>query len=63
MTYDASNRKDIRRAEKEARAQEVERINYLCAAMTTRQGRHWFHDLLWFCGFFRGEVSFVTKQY
>lgn len=62
MTYDASNRKDIRRAEKEAHAQEVARIDYLKAAMSVAQGRHWFHDLLEFCGCFRGECAFETNR-
>jgi hypothetical protein len=62
VTYDASNRKDIRRAEKDARALEVERINYLQAAMSVAQGRAWFYDLLEFCGCFRGECVFETNR-
>lgn len=52
MTYDASNRKDIRRAEKAARIAEAERINYLKAAMSTAAGRNWFCDLLEACHLF-----------
>lgn len=52
MTYDASNRKDIRRAEKEARALEIAKLDYLKAAMTVPQGRQWFHDLLEACHLF-----------
>jgi hypothetical protein len=52
MTYDASNRKDIRRAEKESRLAEVQRLDYLRAAMSVTQGRAWFHDLLEACHLF-----------
>lgn len=52
MTYDASNRKDVRRAEKAADIAERNRINYLIAAMGTLQGRVWFHDLLTACHIF-----------
>lgn len=52
MTYDASNRKDIRRAEKAAKVAEDLRLAYLKAAMTTSQGRQWFHDLLERCHIF-----------
>ena len=47
--YDASDRKSIRRAEKAARQDEIARIEYLRAAMSTWQGRAWFYDLLAFC--------------
>lgn len=47
--YDASNRKDIRRAEKDARLAEVARLDYLKAAMSTWQGRAWFYDFLEQC--------------
>lgn len=50
--YDASNRKDIRLAEKDARVAEAERVAYLKAAMTVVQGRRWFHDLLESCHLF-----------
>jgi hypothetical protein len=46
--YDASSRKDIRKAERASRAAEVARIDYLKAAMSVPQGRAWFHDLLVF---------------
>lgn len=51
--YDASNRKDIRRAEKLARAAELARVEFIRAAMSTLQGRAWFHHLLSFCNIFR----------
>lgn len=47
--YDASSRKDIRKAEKAAAAADRDRVNYLVAAMGTVQGRVWFYDLLAFC--------------
>ncbi len=50
--YDASNRKDIRRAEKEARQAEISRLDYLRSAMSTASGRAWFHDLLEACHLF-----------
>lgn len=50
--YDASSRKDVRRAEKLSRQHEVARIEYLQAAMSMPQGRAWFHDLLVFCHIF-----------
>lgn len=50
--YDASNRKDIRRAEKEARQAEISRIDYLKYAMSVPIGRAWFHDFLEACHLF-----------
>lgn len=50
--YDASNRKDIRRAEKEARQLEISRLDYLKSAMSIPQGRAWFHDFLEACHLF-----------
>lgn len=47
--YDASNRKDIRRAEKEAQAAEIRALDYLKAAMSVPQGRAWFYELLEGC--------------
>lgn len=55
--YDASNRKDIRRAEKDARLAERERLDYLKAAMSVPQGRAWFHDLLEFCHLFNDPFT------
>lgn len=50
--YDASNRRDIRKAEKEARQAEISRLDYLKAAMAVPQGRAWFHDFLEACHLF-----------
>ena len=52
MPYNASSRKDIRRAEKEAVIDETMRIDFLRAAMSTTQGRAFFHDFLEFCHLF-----------
>lgn len=50
--YNASNRKDIRAAEKEAHDREVAKLDYLKAAMSVPQGRQWFHDFLEACHIF-----------
>lgn len=52
MPYDASNRKDIRRAEKDAKLDETLRIDFLRAAMSTSQGRAYFYSELEFCHLF-----------
>jgi len=44
--YDASNRKDIREAEKAAARIERDRIEFLTAALSTVQGRTWFYHFL-----------------
>jgi hypothetical protein len=51
----ASQRKDIRRAEKFAEEQETKRINFIVAAMSTEAGRAWFHDILSLCHVFRSD--------
>jgi hypothetical protein len=55
--YDASNRKDIRRAEKRAAIAERARINFLCAAMSRPEGRAWYHDFLESCHLFSDPFS------
>ena len=52
MSYNATNTKDIRRAEKDALIDETMRIDFLRAAMSTAQGRAFFHDFLEFCHLF-----------
>ena len=49
MPYDASNRKQIRVAEKAARRVELDRVEFVRAAMNTVQGRTWFFHLLSDC--------------
>lgn len=57
MPYDASSRKDIRRAEKDALIDETMRVDFLRAAMSTLQGRAYFHDFLEFCHLFADPFS------
>lgn len=44
--YDASNRKDIRRAEKDAKLAEQQRREVVFQLMATIAGRHWILNLL-----------------
>lgn len=53
----ASERKDIRRAEKLAAETERARVEFVVAAMSTLPGRTWFHSLLSVCGIFDGTFS------
>lgn len=53
----ASERKDIRRAEKLAAENERARIEFVVAAMGTEQGRTWFYNVLSFCAIFDGTFS------
>ena len=53
----ASERKSIRRAEKLAAETERARIEFVVAAMSTIQGRAYFHALLSNCGIFDGSFS------
>lgn len=53
----ASERKDIRKAEKIAKEIEQKRIDFVVAAMSTVQGRAWFHDLLARCNIFDGTFT------
>ena len=57
MAYNATNRKDIRNAEKDSLADETMRIDFLRAAMSTIQGRAFFHDFLEFCHLFADPFS------
>jgi hypothetical protein len=53
----AAERKDIRRAEKLSAEIERSRIEFVFAAMTTKQGRTYFHSLLSACSIFDGSFS------
>ena len=55
--YDASNRKDIRKAEKDAKLSETMRLDYLKAAMSTMQGRAWYYDFLENCHCFNDPFT------
>ncbi len=48
----ASERKDIRRAEKFAAELERKRVEFITSAMSYPSGRAWFHDLLATCHIF-----------
>lgn len=48
----AAQRKDIRLAEKASASAERARIDFIVAAMSTQQGRAWFHQLLVSCSLF-----------
>jgi hypothetical protein len=52
MTYDAGNRKDIRRAEKLAKQAERNRVDYTKRIMSEVLGREWMHTLLIKCSIF-----------
>lgn len=52
MTYDGSNRKQVRAKEKEAKLEENNRIAYTRRIMGDVAGRKWMHDLLLSCQIF-----------
>lgn len=52
MSYDASDRKDVRRAEKASRSAESARIAYVRHIMSDSAGREWMHGLLETCNIF-----------
>ena len=62
MTYDAGNRKDVRKAEKAAKHAEHARIEYTKRIMSEAIGRTWMHAVLLRCNLFstpfvRGSVD------
>lgn len=62
MTYDASNRKQIRIAEKAATQLEAERIEFLRTALSTHQGRTWFYHFLADCRIFHVDPTFEPNR-
>ena len=52
MTYDGSDRKHIRQAEKAAKQAEARRRNFVRQIMLSMDGREWMHDLLTKCHVF-----------
>jgi len=62
MTYNAASRKDVRRLEKQARIDEVERIDTVRTLMATTGGRRWVHDLLVRCHVFASSFSLDAKE-
>lgn len=57
MIYNASERKDIRKAEKAAAILLRERLEFVTAMMSSLQGRSWAHDLLTRCHIFQNPFS------
>lgn len=57
MTYDGTNRKHIRAAEKQAKIREAARKNFIKAIMSQYDGRAWMHDLLSQCHVFHTSFS------
>ena len=53
----AAERKDIRRAEKHAAEVDRARIEFIIAALSSKQGRAYFHTLLSACSIFDGSFS------
>ena len=53
----AAERKSIRKAEKIFAEFERQRVDFVIAAMGTKQGRAWFHNLLAACSIFDGSFS------
>lgn len=53
----AAQRKDIRAAEKAAKAHETLRTDFLVNALSTKSGRLWFHDFLTFCHMFNDPFT------
>ena len=60
--YDASNRKQIREAEKAARRVDRDRIEFLTAALNTIQGRTWFYNFLNDCHIFNQPPAFESNK-
>src|SRR4051812_46381150 len=58
MTFDNSNRKNIREAEKASRLAETNRIAYTKTIMSTAFGRAWMHNLLSQCNIFHTPFVF-----
>lgn len=57
MTYDGTNRKHIRAAEKQAKIREAARRNFIKAIMSQYDGRAWMHELLAQCHVFHTSFS------
>ena len=61
MTFNAANRKDVRRLEKQARLDERARRETVQTLMSTTQGRQWVHERLTLCHVI--ATSFSTNAY
>src|SRR5262245_18510863 len=57
MPYDASNRRDIREAQKQAKVAEQQRREIITGIMSFEAGRRWMHDILAGCHVFSTSFS------
>jgi hypothetical protein len=57
MPYDASNRKDVRAAEKQAKLAEQQRREIVTGIMSVAPGRSWMCDLLEHCHIFHTSYN------
>src|SRR6266702_1556336 len=60
--YDASNRKDVRKAEKAARQQERTRQDIIKGIMSVAGGRSWMLDILESCHVFASSFSIDSSR-
>jgi hypothetical protein len=60
--YNAAERKDVRRAEKEAKLAETNRREIINYIMSTNPSRAWMHDVLEACHVFRSSFSADSLQ-
>lgn len=58
MTYDGSDRKQVRMMEKEAKLAEANRLAYVRRIMSDAAGRKWMHDLLVKCHIWNTPMVF-----
>lgn len=61
MTYNAGNRQDVRRLEKQAKIEDAARKEVVASIMSTEGGRSWMHDRLSGCHIF--ATSFSLNAY
>ena len=57
MEYNAADRRDIRKAEKEAKLRELQRREIVTGIMSVSPGRDWMLDVLEFCHIFATSFS------
>lgn len=62
MTYDASNRKDIREAEKASELLETQLREFITVSMSTALGRRWFYHHLARCQCFVDVPTFEPNR-
>ncbi|HWT80867.1 MAG TPA: hypothetical protein VN648_18930, partial [Candidatus Methylomirabilis sp.] len=62
MSYNAANRKDVRRLEKQARLDERARLETTQSLMGTVAGRQWVYELLAQCHVFASSFSLNAHE-